>query len=89
MYTTRKNLLRHLKRWRVLIHAVTGGLMSVLVSFAFLFAPSSIIITAKRTSAILWAIISGNRFFHEQHIGAKLVSLGMLSISLGMLAVLV
>jgi len=89
VYTTRKNPFRHLKRRRVLIHAVTGGLGSVLVSFAFLFAPSSIIITAKRTSAILWAIIAGNRFFHEQHIGAKLAGLGMLSVSLGMLAILV
>jgi len=89
VYTTRKNPLRHLKRPRVAIRAISGGLASVMISFAFLFAPSSIITTAKRTSAILWAILSGNRFFHEQHIGAKLAGLGMLSISLIMLAILV
>jgi hypothetical protein len=58
VYTTRKNLLRHLKRPRVAIRAISGGLASVMISFAFLFAPSSIITTAKRTSAILWAILS-------------------------------
>jgi hypothetical protein len=89
VYTSRKNPFRHLRRPRVLIHSVGGGLQSVLISFAFLFAPSSIVMTAKRTSAILWAIISGNRFFHEQHTGAKLAGLSMLSVSLIMLAVLV
>lgn len=87
VYTTRKNPLRHLTRPKVAVHAIAGSLESVMISFAFLFAPSSIIMTAKRTSAILWAVISGNHFFHEQHIGAKLAGLGMLTTCLIMLAV--
>lgn len=86
VYQSRRNPLRHFKRPRVIFHSLAAGLETVLISFAFLFAPSTIIMTAKRTSAILWAILSGHRFYHEQHIGAKFAGLGILSVGLLMLA---
>ena len=61
--------------------SLTHGLASVASSFAFVFAPASIIVTAERASSILWAIISGNHYFHEQHL---LIKIGIfLVISMG------
>jgi hypothetical protein len=85
-YQTRKNPFRHFKRPKVAIQSICSGSESVITSFAFLFAPASIIMAARRTSAILWAIVVGNRVFHEQHIGAKLAGLGVLSACLLVLA---
>lgn len=84
---TRRIPFRHFKRRKVVAQAFAVSMEGVITSFAFIFAPSTIVMTARRASAIFWAILSGRHFFHEQHFGAKLAGLGMLSIGLVMLVV--
>ena len=86
LYRTRQNPLRHLARPRGLAQALLAGFTSVLVSVALSLAAASIIMTIKRVSAIFWAILSGRTFFHEQHTGAKLAGLGILSVGILLLA---
>lgn len=62
--------------------SLTHGLASVASSFAFVFAPASIVVTVERASSILWAIISGNHYFHERYLFHKIgifvvISLGI------------
>jgi len=66
LYTTKKNPLRHLRRPRVLIQSFSIGIASVLISFAFLFGASSVVVAAKRTTSVLWSIMSGHFFFNEK-----------------------
>lgn len=49
------------------------GLAMTLNSFAYLFASTSVITSAKRSSAVLWAVLSGNKIFEEKHIVLKLI----------------
>jgi len=48
------------------------GLATVLESFAYNYAPASIIMTAKRASAVFWATLAGNLYFQERHFLYKL-----------------
>lgn len=84
---TKQNPLRHFKEPRVILQSLGTGCEVVLTSFAYLFAPSSLVMTARRTSAILWAILAGNHFFHEGHVGGKLAGLGILSLGLILLVI--
>lgn len=70
--TTKKNPLRHLKRPKVFIQSFSVGVASVLISFAFLFGASSVIVAAKRTTSVLWSILSGHFFFNEKKFVFKL-----------------
>lgn len=65
--------------------SLTHGLASVVASFAFVFAPASIIVTAERSSSILWAIISGNHFFHEKHLLHKIGIFAVISLGIYLL----
>lgn len=86
IWLTKKNPLRHLKRPRVFAHSFAAGVQSILTSYAYLYAPATIIVTAKRTSAILWAVLSGHRFYKERNLGKKLIGLGVISTGLVLLA---
>lgn len=70
--------------WRLLRQKIfftqsfAAGIGSAVVSFAYLFAAASVITSAKRSFSVLWSILSGNWYFHEQHIVVKLVSFCLL-----------
>lgn len=63
-------LLRPLPR----LQSLSDGAASILESFAYLFAPASVLVTAKRAFAVLWSILSGNFFFREGRLPVKLAS---------------
>jgi hypothetical protein len=42
------------------------GLGSVFVSFSFLFAPASILVTAERSFGVIFAFLFGHKIFHEK-----------------------
>lgn len=52
--------------------SIAQGLAGVITSFAFVFAPASIIITAERSLTILWAVLSGKLYFKEKHTLVKI-----------------
>ncbi len=84
-YTTKRNPLRHFKRPQVILQSFTIGIESVITSFAFSLAPSSIVMTARRTSSVLWSIMSGNLYFKEKKARAKLAGLSVLGFGLYLL----
>jgi len=47
--------------------SLAEGAGTVVMSFAYLFAPASVITAAKRSFTVFWSVLSGNRVFHEAH----------------------
>ena len=55
------------------VQAVSGGLGSVFGSYAYSFAPTSIITAAMRAFAVLFSILSGKMYFKERGFVVKLL----------------
>lgn len=73
-YETKKepfSLYRH--SWAI-YQSVFAGIASVVQSFAYLFAPASVIVTAVRSASVLAALASGRIYFAEGKLGEKIVS---------------
>ncbi len=68
-----ENPLRLLFKRTFFVQAVSGGLGSVFNSYAYLFAPASIITTASRAFSVLFAILSGKVYFKERGFVIKLL----------------
>lgn len=62
------------------------GFAQVFMTFAYAFAPASIIATAVRGFGVMWTIIAGRIYFHERHVVIKLVVLIFLISGLALLA---
>ena len=69
------------------IQGLGRGVSEVLIGFAYLFAPASVITSGKRGSTVLWSIVSGNKLFHEQHILIKMAAFGLVILGLILLVV--
>jgi hypothetical protein len=54
--------------------SLSHGVGEVLMSFAYSFAPASVIMTMKRTFALSWSILFGHTYFHEKSLKQKLYS---------------
>lgn len=83
---TKENPLRLLKKRLFLFQSVSSGVAHILESFAYLFAPASVIIAAKRSSTIMWSIISGRVYFHEKHVLRKFLGFVVIAGALFLLA---
>lgn len=79
---TRESLFALLIRPPFLVQSLFSGIASVLLSYAYVFAPASIITTAKRVFEILGAITSGQMVFHEKNLAIKLFSFALIAIGL-------
>jgi hypothetical protein len=64
-----------LKKTIYLLQSSTQGIAGVVESFAYLFAAPSIILTAKKSTSLIWSIFSGNIYFKEKHIAIKIIVL--------------
>ncbi|MFH1430184.1 MAG: hypothetical protein ABIG71_01510 [Candidatus Uhrbacteria bacterium] len=82
----KENPLQYLRQPVYLLQSAGNGIAAGLGSFAMLFAPASVILTAKRSSSILWSILSGNIYFHERHFIVKLIGFVILACGLILLA---
>ncbi|MBI2057847.1 MAG: hypothetical protein HYT63_02595 [Candidatus Yanofskybacteria bacterium] len=60
--------------------SLSEGLAMIFNSFAYLFASASVITSAKRSSAILWAVLSGNKIFAEKNFVLKLMVFVLMTI---------
>jgi drug/metabolite transporter (DMT)-like permease len=74
----KENPLRFLTRPAFFAQAATLGAGSLVGSFAFMYAPASIILAAMRSSTIFWTTVSGRIYFKEQHILIKLFTFALL-----------
>lgn len=81
----RKSPAAYLRQPVFLVQSVAAGLGSVLSSFAYLFAPASVITAANRSLSVLAAIIVGNAYFKEKHFLLKVVALIVAAIGITLL----
>lgn len=85
-FKTKEKLRVQMLKPAVLIQALSMGFAALLSSYAFVFAPSSVITTARRAGSILWSTLSGLVYFKEDHKKQKLFIAFLLIIVLVMLA---
>lgn len=81
-FVAKENSLKTLKKPLLFLQSSCMGLAGAAGSFAFSFAPTSIINTAERSSSVLFAALSGNIYFHEKHFLIKIVSLILIILGL-------
>lgn len=83
----KQNPFKFLKRPLPFSQSIVQGIGGIFSSFAYGFAPASIIMAAERSSSIIWAVLSGNVYFHEKHLVTKLGILVLLIAGIILLAI--
>lgn len=86
MIKEKENPLRFLMKPVFLIQSLAHGVASIFGSFAFNFAPSSIIVAAGRSSSTLFSFLSGNIYFREKSFLLKFLLLIFLVLGIILLA---
>lgn len=85
-FKIRENPYKLFLRPLYLTQSLSYGLTVVFVSFAYLFAPASVITAGKRASSLLWSLVVGNVYFGESKLFAKLIIAAFLISGLVLLA---
>lgn len=86
-FKAKENLLRLLTKPVFLLQSASTGFGGVIESFAFNFGAASVMVAAKRSSAIFWSLISGRALFREKHLVFKSLVFFVLLIGLILLAI--
>jgi hypothetical protein len=81
-----RNPLRLLLRPETGTQSLANGISIALEAFALSLAPAAVIITLKRSFAVIWAIVFGGTYFHEHSLGRKISSGALLAASLALIA---
>ncbi|MCR4327954.1 MAG: hypothetical protein NUV53_00345 [Patescibacteria group bacterium] len=81
----RKNPFVFLMRYPFSLQSIAHGGVGIVSSFAYTFAPASIIITARRAFGILSSVVSGKIYFHERHLLAKSAAFVLVMVGIVML----
>jgi len=76
----------YLTRYPFSIQGISHGIGGIILSFAYLFGPASIIVTAKRAFSVLSSILFGHIYFHEKKLTTKLFAFVVILVGLFMLA---
>ncbi|MEK7084660.1 MAG: hypothetical protein AAB932_05490 [Patescibacteria group bacterium] len=71
----------------LLLQSVASGVAGLLESFAYQYAPASVVTAAKRAGGVLWSILGGRMYFHEGAVVKKVIGFIFLTIALALLAV--
>ena len=66
-----ENPFGFLKKPRFFLQSSANGAGGILQSFAYVFAPASVILAAERSTAVFWATLSGNIYFQEKSFWLK------------------
>lgn len=86
MRSSRENPLVLLTKPAFFVQSFAAGIGGVLISFAFVFAPASTVMAAKRAVAVLWAILSGNLYFREKGLIEKILLFAIVTVGIILLA---
>lgn len=86
-YVAKENPLRFLTKRIFFFQSMAWGIGSVLMSFAYLFGPASIITAAKRALTILTSTLAGNFYFHEKKLIIKLISFTLIALGIILLGI--
>lgn len=76
----------YLVRYPFAFQSLAGGAANIVGSFAYLFAPASVIMAVVRSSSIFWAVMSGKICFKERHLMTKIFI--FISVSVGIMLLL-
>ncbi|MEK7503338.1 MAG: hypothetical protein AAB556_02760 [Patescibacteria group bacterium] len=77
-FLARENPIKFFAKPIFLLQSATSGIGNVIASFAYVFAPASVILSAKRSFSIIWSWFSGSIYFHEKHVAIKLGAVAFL-----------
>ncbi len=69
----KENPVRLLSRLPYFKQSFSNGLATLVGSFAYVFIPASVVVSAQRSSSVLWALLSGNVYFGEKKIFVKIL----------------
>jgi hypothetical protein len=79
---TGEHLFRYLVDRTFFLQSIAAGAGSVMLSFAYLYAPASVLTTGKRSFSVLTALASGQKFFREKRLGTKLIATALIIVGL-------
>jgi hypothetical protein len=85
-YKNNENVWRFFSQPVLAFQSLSMGLGGVCESFAYTFAPASVIVAAKRGLEVLWSILAGHYYFKEFGLKVKITVLIMVIIALILLA---
>ena len=71
MLIYKEDPFRFMRKPIFIVQMATSGLASIIVSYAYLFAPATIITTATRSFSVFFSLLSGKIYFKDSNIGAK------------------
>ncbi len=60
LFIAKENPFRFFEKPRFLVQSLSGGIASIISSFAYVFAPASVITAAGRSVSVFWSVLSGN-----------------------------
>jgi hypothetical protein len=84
---TKENPFRFLTKPIFFAQSAADGVASLLIGFAYKFAPASIILACVRSTSVFWTVVSGGLYFRERHIAVKLMILVLLAVGIILLFV--
>ena len=64
-----------LKKPLVALQSGSIGIATLFDSFAYQYAPSSVILATTRSASVVFSVLSGAAYFHEKHMAVKIVSI--------------
>lgn len=84
-FVAKENPLSFFKKPRFLLQSLSEGVAGIISSFAYLFAPASIITAAGRSAGVFWSVLSGNVYFKESHPLLKMSAVALIGVGIFLL----
>jgi len=84
-FMAKENPFRFFKKPRFLVQSLSGGVASIISSFAYMFAPASVITAAGRSASVFWSVLSGNVYFKESHVVLKMSAVALIGVGIFLL----
>lgn len=82
IFSAKENPFVFLKKRIFFVQSMSSGIAGLVESFAYLFAPASVIMAVKRSCGISWAILSGFYIFKEKSFLVKFIYLMLLTVGI-------
>lgn len=61
-----RNPFRHLRESAIALQSAAYASSGLLLGFGLLYAPAAVVMAVKRSSAVIWSVLSGTAIFHER-----------------------
>jgi hypothetical protein len=84
---SKENVFASLTHRTLFLQSLASGVATVLASFAFLFAPASILMTAKRSFEVSFSMLTGRSYFKEKHMALKVGAFSLITLGIVLMVV--